>query len=236
MLPTSPVTLLATESCVAASHAGGLRSASSGSGLCSSGIRDRFSGLIYTIPLRGGIASQYYAPLGAIVTKTGGHLAQAMLAAVLLAALSALAQQPPSPGQDGSAGGSGQAAGQQALDLQDLVARDVLEPLRDGVQTHNLKQVLAVFDGQSFPDFPQLRDQIKAFLDSYSVLQFRYKILQASSEQDSASVICEVDMDATPLDEGQVPRRRSTQLRLQLKQTPKAWQISAFSPSDFFAL
>ncbi len=124
---------------------------------------------------------------------------------------------------------------QQPLDLQEAVARDVLEPLRAGIQTRNLKQVLAVFDAESVPDFPQLRDQFKALLDSYAVMQFRYKILQASSDDGHASLTCELDLDATPLDDGQVPLRHSTQLRLQLKLTPKGWRILAFTPSDFFA-
>ncbi len=128
-----------------------------------------------------------------------------------------------------------QAAAPQTLDLEDLIVRDVLEPLRDGIQTQNPRQVLSVFDAEAIPEFPRLRDQIKAFLDSYAVLQFRYNILQASSEDDKAAVICEADLDATPRDPGQVPMRRSTQLRLQLKQTPKGWRISAFTPGDFFA-
>jgi hypothetical protein len=76
---------------------------------------------------------------------------------------------------------------------------------------------------------------MKALLDSSAVLLFRYKILQVTSEGSHASVTCEADLDATPLDAGQVPLRRSTQLRLQLKQTPKGWRIAAVSPSDFLA-
>jgi hypothetical protein len=166
------------------------------------------------------------------MAKTGRAAAQVTLLALLLAALPALAQQPAASAPDSAPAPT---SGQQPLDLQEAVAQDVLEPLQAGIQSHNLKQLLGVFDQQSVANFSQLRDQFKALLDNYAVLLFRYKILQASLDDAHASMTCEVDIDATPLDDGQVPLRRSTQLRLQLKQTPKAWQITGFSPSDFFA-
>ena len=169
------------------------------------------------------------------MAKTGRAAAQVILLALLLAALPGVAQQPPATPPDGDAQATAPANGQQSLDLQEAVAHDVLEPLQAGIQSHNLKQVTGVFDPQSVADFPQLRDQFKALLDNYAVLLFRYKILQATLDDAHASMTCEVDIDATRRDDGQVPLRRSTQLRLQLKQTPKAWQITGFSPSDFFA-
>jgi hypothetical protein len=164
------------------------------------------------------------------VAKIDRNTAGIISMALLLLAVPAGAQQPGAVAPDEAA----QAQSQQ-LDISDIVARDVLEPLQEGIQTQNLKQVISVFDAPSFSDFPQLRDRIKALLGSYAVLQFRYKILQITSDNGHASLICEVDLDATPSDDGQVPMRRSTQLRLQLKETPKAWRISAFAPSDFFA-
>lgn len=124
---------------------------------------------------------------------------------------------------------------QQPLDLQEAVAADVLEPLRAGIESRNLKQIVAVFDPSTVSNFPDLRDRTRAFLDAYAAFQFRYKILQANSDDHHASMTCEFDLDATPLDSGQVPVRRSTQMRLQLTQTPKGWRISALTPHDFFA-
>ena len=160
-----------------------------------------------------------------------------MLAFLALAAVSAAQQQPSTAGaQDEAAQPSGQATGQQPLDLQEAIAHDVLEPMRSGIQTQNVKQVLSVFDAESFPNFAQFRDQMRAFLDSYSAIQFRYKVLQATaSEEGKAFVTCEADVDARPLDDGQVPPRRSTQLQLRLNQTSKGWRISGLTPNDFFA-
>ena len=188
---------------------------------------------IHTIVLREQQRKSVLCTLRGIVAKSHRYPAIVTGLALVLIATQGLAQQPNAAPVDVTAQESGQ-AGQQPLDLQEAVARDVLEPLQAGIQSHDLKQILGAFDPQSFPNFPQFRDRIKALLDSYAVLQFRYKILQASSEDHHASMTCEADLDATPVDERQVPSRRSTQMRLQLTLTPKGWRISAFSPSDFF--
>jgi hypothetical protein len=167
------------------------------------------------------------------VAKSIGHSVKVTLLALLLAAVPGFAQQPNAAAPDDAAQPLAQDT-QPQLDLQEGIARDVLEPLQAGMESRNLKQVISVFDPQSVSDFPQLRDRMKALLDAYAAVRFRYKILQASSEGAHASMTCEVDLDATPLDGGQVPTRRTTQMRLQLTQTPKGWRISAFSPGDFF--
>ncbi len=167
------------------------------------------------------------------MANTLGRWARVISLAILLVALPAWAQQPDTAATGDTA--QAQSDAPQPLDLTESVARDVLEPLQTGVQTQNLKLVLSAFDAETFPDFSQFRDRMKALLDSNAVLLFRYKILQVTSEGSHASVTCEADLDATPLDEGQVPLRRSTQLRLQLKQTPKGWRIVGLTPGDFLA-
>jgi hypothetical protein len=154
------------------------------------------------------------------------------LALLLIAPVFAQQRQPAPPG---AVEQEPTQTAQQPLDLQEAAAADVLEPLRAGIEGRNWKQILSVFDPATVPDFPNLRDRIRAFLDAYTAFQFRYKILQASSDGHHASMICEFDLDATPLDEGKVSARRSTQMRLQLTLTPKGWRISAFAPADFFA-
>ena len=123
----------------------------------------------------------------------------------------------------------------QPLSLQDVVVRDVLEPLQIGLTTSNLKQVWSLFDPEATSSFPEVRDQFRALLTNYTELQFRYKLLQLTADKDHASAICEVDMDAAPLDDTLLPVRRSTQMRFQLKHTASGWKIAAFSPADFFA-
>ena len=179
MLPTSLVTPLPAESCMAPGHAGSSRSASAEGGLGSLPGLDGFSELIHTIVLRGQQRKSVLCTLRGIVAKSIRCLAKAALLAMVLAAVPGLAQQPKAAAPDDTAQAPAQAA-QQPLDLQEAVARDVLEPLQAGMESRDLKQVLSVFDEQTVPDYPQFRDQMKALLEAYAAVRFRYKILQAS--------------------------------------------------------
>ena len=169
--------------------------------------------------------------LGTIQSRWPVTAISVLLLALTVLVLPAAAQESSPPSRTDSAEPASET--QPDSNLQDSIAHDVLEPLQTGIQTQNLKQVLAVFDADSAP---QVRDQLRALFENYSVLQFRYKLTQVSSEGGRVSAICEVDLDATPLDQTSAPLRHSNLLHLQLKQTPKGWKISAFSPADFFAL
>ena len=76
---------------------------------------------------------------------------------------------------------------------------------------------------------------MRSFFDRYETVNFRYQLLQVTSEKDHATAIAEIDMDAAPADESQVIQRRSVRLRFELKRDPAGWKVIGFSPSDFFA-
>lgn len=128
-----------------------------------------------------------------------------------------------------------EAAPPERLEFSDNVVHDVLETLQSGIQSHSLTKVLSVFDPEAMPDYPTVRDQFRAFFVQYNVLQFRYKLLQATADKSGGSATAEIDIDATPEDENLMPLRRSTQMRFQLKQTAKGWKVIGFTPADFFA-
>jgi hypothetical protein len=162
-------------------------------------------------------------------------LVGSLMLATLVLALAPLQAQQSSGAADQAASAAATSAAPQPLDLNEAIARDVLEPMRAGIESQNLKQVLSLFDPDSFPNFAQFRDQLRSFLDSYSAVRFRYKIMQASATEDGrASVTCEADIDTAPLDSGQVPLRRNAQIQLQLKHMPKGWRIAGLTPNDFF--
>ncbi len=122
------------------------------------------------------------------------------------------------------------------LSLSDEVIQDVLEPLRTGVETQNIKQILSVFDKHDFSGYSDLEQQLRAFYRQYQQINFRYQLLQAAIERDHASATAEIDMDAMPYTVTEIPARRSVQMRFQLKQDGKSWKVVGFSPSNFFSL
>lgn len=127
------------------------------------------------------------------------------------------------------------ATASEPLDFTDEVVRSVLGKLQEGMQNHRLDQTMAVFDPAVTTDYPTLKDQFGAFLARYEGIEFRYKILQETSEKDSGYVICDIDMDALPTSDNQMPIRRGVQMRFHLKRGAGGeWKVVAFRPADFF--
>jgi len=122
----------------------------------------------------------------------------------------------------------------EGLTLGEQVSKDVLEPLRIGIVSQNIQKVLSVFDQKELNSYAELQGQLNAFYLLYNEVRFRYQLLQVEADKDHGSATAEVEMDALPYQEMQVPVRRSVQMRLQLKLEPKGWKVTGFSPADFF--
>jgi hypothetical protein len=118
--------------------------------------------------------------------------------------------------------------------VSDQVIQQVLEPLRLGMQTHNIQLVLSVFDKKELDSYSNLQAQLRAFFQQFSEVNLRYQLLQVTAENGRGSLTVEMQMDALPFEATQIAQRRSVQMRLQLKLGPKGWKIAGFTPSDFF--
>lgn len=145
-------------------------------------------------------------------------------------------QQPPANAAPASDSARQSPPVDDALSLSDQIIQDVLEPLRTGMETQNIKQVMSIFDRAEMSHYGDLEQQVHAFLRQYEEVHFRYQILQATAQNDHASATAELDMDAMPYQVSMIPARRSVQMRFQLKLEPKGWRVVGFSPSDFFSL
>ncbi len=148
-------------------------------------------------------------------------------------ALAAVPQSPQSPAVTPKAAPA--PTGDDTLSLADQLIQGVLEPLRTGLETQNLKQVLSIFD-RNEAETADLQQQLQAFFRQYDQVRFRYQLLQATSDKDHATATAELDMDAMPYQESLIPARRSVQMRFRLKQEAKGWKIVGFTPADFFSL
>ncbi len=156
----------------------------------------------------------------------------AVLCCLGASALPAAAQtQPPSAQTPGPADSS-----DDKLSLSDQVVQDVLEPMRAGIETQNIKQVMSVFDKNEMSGWDDLQQQLHAFYRVYQQVNFRYQILQATAKEDHATATAEIDMDALPYQASLIAARRSVQARFQLKLESKGWRVVGFSPADLFSM
>jgi len=126
--------------------------------------------------------------------------------------------------------------GEEGLSLSDQIVRDVMEPLRLGMEAQNLQLVLSVFDKKELTGYSDLQGQLRVFFHQYDEVRFRYRILQVTADKGQGSATAELEMDALPYELTQVPSRRSVQMRFQLKLEPKGWKVTGFSPAGFFAV
>ncbi len=138
------------------------------------------------------------------------------------------------------ASGSGEQAAPtdqgQGLTLTEQLIRGVFQPLQNGMQTRNIQMVLSIFDKKELTGWADLQAQLNAFFQQYDSVNFRYQILQVTAEKDRGSATAEIEMDALPYNFGQIPSRRSVQMRFQIKLGAKGWKVSGFSPADFFSV
>jgi hypothetical protein len=126
-------------------------------------------------------------------------------------------------------------AASQAFDLADEVVRDVFSNFQRGLETHDLRRLLSVFDAQDMTGYDDFREQMTAFFRLHDNIKFRYQLLQVSADKDVGFAIADVEMDPEPRDTLPTERRQSTQMRFELKRTPAGWRAIALKPMDFFA-
>lgn len=122
--------------------------------------------------------------------------------------------------------------------LSDAIIQDVLDPVRTGMETQNIRQVLSAFDKKDMSGYSDFEQQLHAFFRQFDQVRFRYQILQAAVEdtadQDRATATAEIDMDAMPFSVTQMAVRRSVQMHFRLKRGSKGWKVLSFTPADFF--
>jgi hypothetical protein len=121
-----------------------------------------------------------------------------------------------------------------STEVSDEVIKDVLSEFQRGFEAHNLDKVLGVFDPDSMQGYAQFRDQMAAYFRLHESFKMRYELLQVNADKDLGTATADIEMDEDPLDTLPTPQRRSTQMRFQIKRTPKGWRIVGLRPMEFF--
>jgi hypothetical protein len=84
------------------------------------------------------------------------------------------------------------------------------------------------------PGFAQFRDQMVAYFRLHESFKMRYQLLQVTADDALGTATADIEIDDDPLDTLPTPKRRSTQMRFQIKRTPKGWRIIGLHPMEFF--
>jgi hypothetical protein len=177
-------------------------------------------------------------PLAARTRQSVRILLTVALAVTCLLRIPALAQDSQPPADSPTQGQPAEHASDSAssTDLSDEVIKDVLSDFQRGFETHNLDKVLSVFDADAMPDFSQFRDQMIAYFRLHESFKLRYQLLQVNADKDIGTATADMELEEDPLDTLPTPKRRSAQVRFQIKRTPKGWRIIGLRPMDFFGV
>jgi len=172
------------------------------------------------------------------IRRSARILLTVALAATCLGRISAFAQDSQPPADTTTLGQATDQPGNSAssTDLSDELVKSVLSDFQLGFETHNLNKVLSVFDADVMPDFSEFRDQMVAYFRLHESFRLRYQLLQVNADKDIGTATADIEMDEDPLDTLPTPKRRSTQMRFQIKRTPKGWRIIGLRPTDFFGV
>jgi hypothetical protein len=112
------------------------------------------------------------------------------------------------------------------------VAKQVLGEIRQGLQGHNPRQMLAAFDKEKMSGYLVLEDRLYSYFDQYDSFSAYYHVLQTSTENDRGVALAEWQIEATP--RSGPPRRKEGQVKFEFAVGKNGWQVVDFTPRDFF--
>ncbi len=112
------------------------------------------------------------------------------------------------------------------------VANQLLAQIRDGLQGHNPRRMLATFDRDHMDGYFSLEDRTYAYFNRYDSFRAFFHVLQSSTEKDRGVALAEWQIEASPA--SGPPERREGQVRFEFAAGKDGWQIVDFTPRDFF--
>jgi hypothetical protein len=152
---------------------------------------------------------------------------------ILLAGMLTLYAQQPTPAPESPSPGNVQSA-PDADAFDERAAAATLGIIRDGLEGHSQRRLLAAFDGNKMDSFLTFEDQIEAYFTRYESFRVTLRIIQTSMENDRGIILAEFQLENTPRGGGRISRRQG-QLRFELEPSPKGWKIVDFNPRGFFS-
>lgn len=118
--------------------------------------------------------------------------------------------------------------------FQQQDAVNVMERLRQAIESESRSRTWKLFDSARMPDFALFRDEVTQFFAQYQAPRVDYKINQVSQDGALGAIVVEFVMEAEPWNSGQPALHRRAQVRLVTSWDGKEWKIADFSPRSLF--
>jgi len=119
--------------------------------------------------------------------------------------------------------------------FNDHAAAVLLGQIKESLQGHSQKKLLASFDLTRMKDGALFKQQINSFFDQTGTIRVHFNLQQASTEENKDVAVLDAEMEAEALDGNTPSLHKHVQLRLTAEPSASGWKITEVQPRSFFS-
>ena len=117
----------------------------------------------------------------------------------------------------------------------DQVAAQLLDQIRQGIESRNLKKILGAFDLSRMSGGPVFKNQITAWLNQYESVRIHCNVLETTTTGAEGSAIVDVEMEANSPGDVSAPVHKHAQLSFVAQKGARGWKFTDVQPRSFFS-
>lgn len=114
-------------------------------------------------------------------------------------------------------------------------AIQLLNQIRDGLDSRSQKKILSAFDLEKMSGGAVFKQQIAGFLAQSDLIRIHFNQLQTTMENGRGLATAQVEMEADPRDTNLLPVYKQTQLHFVAENGPAGWKFTDIQPRSFFS-
>jgi hypothetical protein len=119
--------------------------------------------------------------------------------------------------------------------FNDRIAAQFLSQLKESLQGHSQKKLLASFDLTRMKDGALFKQQINSFFDQTGTIRVHFNLQQSSTEEGKGLAVLDAEMEAEAIEDNAPSLHKSMQLRLTVEPGASGWKITDVQPRSFFS-
>lgn len=128
-----------------------------------------------------------------------------------------------------------QSAQEEKNDFTDRTASQLLDQIKEGLESRISKKALNAFDLSRMNGGAAFKNQITAMLSQYEFVRVHFSLLETSINGADATAVVDVEMEENPPGDISAPVHKHVQLRFTAHNGPKGWKFTDVQPRSFFS-
>ncbi len=106
--------------------------------------------------------------------------------------------------------------------------------VRDGLQTRNVRRMLAPFDTTAMPDGALFQQQLLSFFSHTETIRVHLNLVNATSDQEKGTAEVDAELEAD-LGDNAVPLHKQARLKFSAASISGTWKFVDVQPRSFFS-